>query len=313
MNVLQLSPTPLVMAPELLSSALNSYTDISSKTILFSDYPNKLAGIFIREAIVFSKTTKDLISVMFKKADIITIHNSTTPVMEEMIKEFASPDVKFVYVAHSPQHEGPLFFNPEIADEIDYDAKLVIGQYQPRHYQDSIIVPNITMFDPIDEVTVNEVPKVMFNPAHTKTGGRWNDKTSFKLNEIITSLDKLGLIELINIQGVRPDILFEYRKQADFTIDEIVTGAFHKVSLEGLCAGNATINNADFFSLQMIKGFSKHNELPPFVTANENTIQNILLDKDSLLERKKASVEYYKRNLHPSHLVGFYEKAYKEL
>jgi len=48
--------------------------------------------------------------------------------------------------------EGPLFSSYVDGSKIDYDLKLVVGQYQPRLYQNYIIVPkslyiNINKFD----------------------------------------------------------------------------------------------------------------------------------------------------------------------
>lgn len=313
MNVLQLSPTPLVMSPELLSDALNRFTDFHSNTIVFNDYPGEKKRMFVKNAIVYDKNTEEIIVSLIEKADIINIHNFMTDKMVDLINKHSHRNAKFVYITHSPKNEGPLFFDIEKASDIDFDKKLVIGQYQPRQYQDFTIVPNITMFDQPLEISENEVPKVMFNPSHTKVGGRWNDKTSLKLNDTIQAMHKLELIELINITDVRPDILFEYRKQADITIDEIVTGAYHKVSLEGLCAGNITINNADFFSTAMLTQFAKTNTPPPFFHANENNIKDVILNIENIKDEKEKTLKYYKENLMPDHLISFYVDEYKDL
>ncbi len=127
----------------------------------------------------------------------------------------------------------------------------------------------------------------------------------------------LGNIELIDINGINPFELFEIRKSVDITIDEIVTGGFHQVSLEGLCAGNVVINGADWFSLETAKHISKNLEIPPFIKITEENardkLNSLLYDPGKIDLLKKKGYEYFKDNLDPSYLINFYVNHYNEV
>jgi len=320
-KVLHISPTPLVGAPGKISNSLNKYTNIQSDTIILKDYPNHLGSIFIKDAIVFSNNSnpllKELVTEKINSVDIIHVHNFLPSSFENyLIKNLKNKSVKFIYHVHSCTGEGPLFFKRTNSSKIKYDLLLAVSQLQPRLFQDHYFAPNIVLSKPNYQPCL-DVPKIIFSPAHKKTGMRWGDKYSKNLNSALGCINETGKAKLIEILGVSPLELFETRKLVDITIDEINSGGFHQVSLEGLAAGNAVINGADWFSLEVIKNISKRNERPPFIIANENNIKNILVHHitniDNLNRIKKESYEYFCENLKPDHLIKYYVKYYEHV
>jgi len=317
-NVLHITPTPLVKAPENLSAALNKYTDIKSHNLVLTDYPNHLKGIFINDSISFfnlSTSKSDFVIDLINQADIIHVHNFLPKSFENyLINTLNNKKSFFIYQNHSFLREGPLFTRRDRTSILNFSLKLTVSQVHPRLHPNFKFAPNIIPFKPSYTHNKNKMIRVLFSPAHKQIGSRWSQKYSPHLNEILNAHNTLGNLELIDISGIKPYELFEIRKTVDITIDEIVTGGFHQVSLEGLCAGNVVINGADWFSLETAKHISKNFEKPPFVTTTEErvkeTLDSLLSDHSRIEELKKSSYEYYKENLDPSYLVNFYVNYY---
>ncbi|MBS7820932.1 hypothetical protein J7552_06485 [Wohlfahrtiimonas chitiniclastica] len=318
-NIVHLSNTPLVGSPGKISILANE-NGFNSNSIVLSDYPDKggLSGKFIQNSIIYNENNHKLCAVadeLLKKADIIHIHNDINP---NFLRKFNLGDKKIIYQVHSPLREGPLYFDRSQFMGIDYDKKLVIAQYQTRHYQSFTPVPNLVLSKPSVELRkYNEPLKIMFSPTHRR-GGRWNNKYSEKLISVLNGLSSLNLIEVFRIDTpLSPNDLFELRKTCHASIDEIVTGSYHQVSLEGLCAGNVVINNSDFFSSYMLSSVSHAKCMPPFYTVSDDDVAEklLLLAQDVELTRKyqQMSYDYYVENLLPNKLFSSYKMVYEEL
>ncbi|GGZ77676.1 hypothetical protein GCM10007161_06120 [Ignatzschineria indica] len=318
-NIVHISNTPLVGSPGKISWLANE-NGFNSASIILRDYPlhGGLAEKFTQNSIVYRDDNKQLSSVvttLIDQADIIHIHND---VSLEFINKFNFGNKKIVYQVHSPLREGPLYFERSEFMGLEFSKKLVIAQYQTRHYQDYEPVPNIVLGKPHLKLREDtEKLRVLFSPTH-KRGGRWNNKYSHKLINVLKSLSELNLIESIEInKPLSPSDLFELRKTCHVSIDEIVTGSYHQVSLEGLCAGNIVINNSDFFSSYMLASVSNAKMMPPFYIASEFDIGEKLLrlaqDVELTREYQKKSYDYYIENLMPEKLFKVYKSIYEEL
>jgi len=314
-RVLHISPTPLVDSPRKISDCLNSFTNYQSDVIVFNDYPGALKGMFTVNALVFSEM-KELCLSIIADADIIHIHNFLNSDQENIIFDHFRSDVKFIYQAHSPLREGPVFTEYATDDGlIQFDEKCVVAQYQPRLYPDYTIVPNLVTEHPcLNLLQDDELPVLLFSPAHTRTGGRWNDKTTSNLDRTLNSLEQLGLIKLIIASGYSPQDLFKVRARSHITIDEIITGAFHQISLEGLCAGNVVINNSDFFSNLMMKSIiQKDIDLPFYPVSSDNLerqVMKLVTDKELIRKYQNDSYTFYIDNLLPENLIKHYVDMY---
>ena len=317
-RVLHISPTPLVDSPRKISECTNLYTNYHSDVIVFKDYPGKLQGLFSSRVLLFSET-KDLCISIISNADIIFIHNFLDNNQEEIVFKYSKSDAKFVYQAHSPLREGPVFTRyASRGGRIEFDEKCVISQYQPRLYSDYTVVPNLILENPsLKLLKEAETPVVFFSPAHLRNGGRWNDKTAPLLEKTLQSMEQLGLIKLIVAHGYTPYDLFQIRKRSHITIDEIITGAFHQVSLEGLCAGNVVINNSDFFSDLMLKVIVKKDIDTPFFKASldnfKERFMELILNHEEIRRLQSQSNAYFEKNLLPEKLITHYESIYNRV
>lgn len=318
-DVVHISPTPLVGAPGKISDALQMYTQLSSVCLILNDYPGGLKEKFLGNSILFSKETEEFCIHAITNAKVIHVHNFLPSVFSVRLKTIlASGSAKLIYHAHSPLREGPVFFDFAKESSIDFDMQLVVAQYHPRQYPNAIAVPNLVLTAPsIQVIGENEKPVILFSPAHKRTGGRWNDKVSVNLEKAIKGIQKLGLAEVIYATGIHPNDLLFMRRSAHITIDEVVTGAYHQISLEGLATGNVVINNADWFSCRMLADCTIDGDVPPFIRANDSTITEVLLelvqDNNKIAEYQQKSYDYFVKNLKPERLIRQYENIYHKV
>lgn len=321
LNIVHISKTPLVGAPSKLAKAL-SMLGHNAISIALNDYPSKgsLFGMFTESSLVWDESQKDILNLINRvvvEADIIHVHNDIPDEKVDWLLKNA-PNAHYVYQVHSPLREGPLYVDR--ADDIDlpFEAKLVVGQYQPRHYPDYIPVPNIVLDAPsIRRLQDNEKLRIIFSPTHSRNG-RWNAKYSEQLEKAIASLVQIGLVEIVYPQTpVHPFALMAMRRTCHITIDEIMTGAFHQVSIEGMCAGNVVINRADWFSNSMMANTNNSGEFPPFVYADESNIADVLMEiadsPDKVRSIQDATNKYYLQNMSPMALVKKFEDIYAKL
>lgn len=320
-RVVHFSPTPLVGAPAKLAAAQRQI-GLDSTSIILSDYPEKgpIAKKFIDGALVWNGAEKhviELISHLTSVADVIHIHNDF-PADKVMWLRKHCRNSRFVYQVHSPVREGPLYAPRAEFIDLPFHAHLVVAQYQPRHYPGYIPVPNIILDSPSLQLRqYNQKLKVIFSPSHNRSG-RWNAKYSERLEMAIRSLESLGKIEVVwPEKPLSPADLMALRRTCHVSIDEIVTGAYHQISLEGLCAGNVVLNRADFFSKAMLANCNDQLEHPPFVYADEHNVEDVLLDLvldiDKTATIQQASHDYFCRHLAPRKLARIFSNVYEAI
>lgn len=321
LKVLHLSPTPLVAAPGKLSRALRQ-AGHDSLCVALNDYPKNgpLHGKFIDDVTLLAEAgseVKDLVDGFARAADVIHIHNDLPASTVQWLREL-SPRARFVYQVHSPLREGPLYFERAPALGLPISRHLVVGQYQPRHYPDYLAVPNLVLDEPFLAPRRDDEPlRVLFSPTHSRTG-RWNAKYSERLEKVLRTLHDLKRVEIVwPTAPLSPSTLMALRRTCHVSIDEIMTGAFHQVSIEGLCAGNVVINRADFFSKSMMACCARAPELPPFVHADESSIEDVLialaLSPRRTAELQAASFRYFDAHLRADRLVNRFVHIYETL
>lgn len=319
-KIVHLSNTPLVGAPGKLSALCNDY-GYESFSIVLSDYPEKgqLNNKFMKNSILWDKQDPfimDLVLFHIKTAKIVHIHNDIN--LDFFNKIDWSPKQKFIYHVHSPLREGPIYFDKTSSFNVEFSKKLVVGQYHTRHYPDFTPVPNIVLAKPSNKlIQDDEKLKIMFSPTHNR-GGRWNNKHSQQLTDAITSLQKMKKVDVITpLKPLSQDVLLELRKLCHISIDEISTGAYHQVSLEGLCAGNVVINNADFFSAFNLSNMVGAKELPPFYKCSPENISDKLIELisnyDLVRDYQRKSFDFFRSYLMPDNLFLQYNLIYEEV
>ena len=177
------------------------------------------------------------------------------------------------------------------------------------------MVPNLVTDAPsLQMLEEGEIPRILFSPTHRRKGGRWNDKYSAEVASVLEGLEKTGAARVILAEGMAQHALHALRQTVHISIDEVITGAYHQVSLEGLCAGNVVINNADDFSLLVLRHLAGSGEEPPFLRASEKTfartLRELVADPERIRELQQKSYDYFSNHLVPERLVKRYAYVY---
>lgn len=314
-KIVHISQTPLVAAPSKIAMAQRMIGH-DAIAIALTDYPNNgpLFGKFIDDYIVEDEFTKPLVDSAIHSADIIHIHNDIPPTWAERLLH-ANQTAKYFYQVHSPLREGPLYLPRQTDIKLPFSGNLVVGQFQPRIHTHHTFVPNIIHDIPTGNIRKKgEKLRVIFSPTHLRPG-RWNNKYVSELDVAMSSLVRLGKIEaVIPDKPVSPKILMAMRKTCHVTIDEIATGGFHQVSIEGLAAGNVTINRADYFCKAVFSSFSEGVQ-PPFMYATGQCIaeklETLANDWEKTAEIQESSLNYFKSFLTPDKMAKVFDNAYE--
>lgn len=320
-RIVHISSSPLVGSPQKISSQTNRVSGYESLCVVAKDYPGDLAGKMSAGAILLSQCSDSEVVLLRKyieDADVIHIHNDLTPDVVAKLELRGCP-ARFVYQSHSPLREGPLFYDRSQSLDLPFEKHLVVAQYQPRIFQDAIPVPNLIV-PPIQPAFVrenNQKVNVVYSPSHAR-GGRWNSKRSELLEDYLKILSKLEKIDAyMPTSFVDPYKLHFQRCNADITFDEIVTGAFHQVALEGLSAANAVFTGADFFSLEIFRRAISADTPPPFICVNENNFQErldqLIASPKALAALRQQGFDYFQNHLTPERLIQCYISVYEEL
>lgn len=314
-NIVHISQTPLVAAPAKLAIAqrLNGH---KATAIALNDYPGALKGMFFDEYLTRNEFCNPLIDSAIEQADIIHVHNDLP---EDWVKKVLDMNQKanYIYHVHSPLREGPLYLRRSDYIDLPFVGKFIVGQYQPRIYPGFTLVPNVIIEPP--SITLRkpgEKLKVIFSPTHLRPG-RWNNKFVEELDVAIRSLVAMKRIEaIIPEKPVHPKMLMAARRTCHVTIDEIATGGFHQVSLEGLAAGNIVINRADYFAKMTFSSFC-NGEFPPFMYSDKNSIAETLTrladDWDLTNKLQLESFNYFSKFLTPIKMSKVFDNAYELL
>jgi hypothetical protein len=314
-KIVHISQTPLVAAPSKIALAQRMIGH-DAIAIALTDYPNNgpLFGKFIDDYIVEDEFTKPLVDSAIHSADIIHIHNDIPPTWAERLLH-ANQTAKYFYQVHSPLREGPLYLPRQTDIKLPFSGNLVVGQFQPRIHTHHTFVPNIIHDIPTGNIRKKgEKLRVIFSPTHLRPG-RWNNKYVSELDVAMSSLVRLGKIEaVIPDKPVSPKILMAMRKTCHVTIDEIATGGFHQVSIEGLAAGNVAINRADYFCKAVFSSFSEGVQ-PPFMYATGQCIaeklETLANDWEKTAEIQESSLNYFKSYLTPDKMAKVFDNAYE--
>jgi hypothetical protein len=318
LRIVHITPTPLVGAPGKIAWA-QRMKGHDALAVALSDYPKggPLEKMFLDRTILIDDFTRHHIEDCIRQADIIHVHNFLPDDRIRWLQEL-NQAAAYVYQAHSPKREGPLYVDrSEGNNKFEFKLKLVVGQHHGRFYPFHTPVPNLILSPPsIRRRQPGETLRVLFSPTQ-KQAGRWNSKYSPALEPALRALETIGKIEVIFPKNpLRPEVLMELRRSCHVSIDEIASGGFHMVSLEAMCAGSVAINRADYFAKATFAGFCD-GEMPPFLYADDSCITDVLLrladDWEETARRQQASFDFFQRYCNPIRLVEVFDAAYQSV
>lgn len=321
-RVVHVSASPLVGAPLKIANLMRA-AGVASSSFCENDYPQSgpLFGKFTDGSFVLNdKSIKAglIFQEELEKCSVVHVHNYLSKATVESILRHA-PHAKFVFHVHSPLKEGPLYVERSENMGIDFDLRLVVAQYQPRMYPNFVPVPNVVAVPPsVSYREDGQKLRLCFTPSHSR-GGRWNAKTNEAFDFAMKVVSSMRNVEVISPSSpVAPSTLLAMRRQSHASIDEIVTGAFHQVSLESMVAGNVPINGADFFSVaSLMDSFGCAPEDVPFVRATPSDLVEVISalagDAQATRMAQSKSYDFACKYMGADHVSNIFKGVYASL
>lgn len=220
-----------------------------------------------------------------EQADHVIFHNCTQQSYIDIVQKSAKSTATINYHFHSPPFEPPLFSYDIIAKN-KFDNVFTVAQGYSRFYENSVpianIIPDIKLFE-----IKNRRSAIVVGHLRT-TSARWSKKIPANLIKNLETLFKNSGVEICTIPSIFGAETVPYRtfyqglQGFDYVIDDICSGLFHQISLEGLKSGCIVFSAADEYSLN---SFCQAAECPPPPFDFVADIQDIY-----------EKVRYYERN-----------------
>jgi len=283
------SRTPLAAAPWELYKALKKYTDIDvsliNGTAQYRDgrrFPYHLLLHPINGMAIMA----------LQRGELWHIHNYLVPQLQAMKR-----GQKVIAQFHSLPRLGNWQALMNFADRC-YTIK------QPGQEKEYKLkgLPNIIDPDEYRPVRRRSPIKIAFAPSTRAPVGYPASKGYSEVKTVLNSVAGKRDVEIVWIEGRPYDINLRLKQRSHILIDDVVTGNWHRTSLEGACFGCAVLN-------KVMK--------TPFVYASVDTLEERILwlvDNPAVLsdfqERTRLWVQ---QNWHAIDNIKEYTRAYEEL
>ena len=327
MKVAHIALTPVAGSPIRIVKALNQYTDVESRLIVFDTkkYGNRT---FEQDLDFLEHQALALQWIM--NCDVLHLHqyfDLKHNVFGIDFEKLAAEGKKIVRQWHSV----PLALSGGdalLAQKIVQDrsvAQLVVVQHQERFYPYAQLVPNLVETQDFSLKTPDEgkpiviffAPTVLIS-AHKS---RWDTKGFVEVLPILKALKRQygKKIGIDVVRNVPHDVLLSRKQQADIVIDEVATGSYHLSALEALAMGKPTLCYIDLRTEWVLKNFigvANKADLP-FVNCNLLTLKSTLIelieDKNLRLSQGSKSRLWIECHWNEVDLVQHYVQVYRDL
>lgn len=288
MKVAIFSRTPLAAAPWELFKALKRYTDIDvsliNATARYADGRRFPFHLLLHP-------TNGMSLMALQRGELWHIHNYLVPQLQAMKR-----DQKVIAQFHSLPRLGNWQALMNFADRC-YTIK------QPGQENEYKLkgLPNI--IDPDDYKPIRrKLPiKIAFAPSSRAPVGHLASKGYNEVRVILKTVARKRNVEIVWIEGRPYEINLQMKQGSHILIDDVVTGNWHRTSLEGACFGCAILNKV---------------MRTPFVYASLDTLEERLLwlvDNPSVLnDFQERTRLWVLQKWHAMDSVREYVQAYKE-
>lgn len=289
MKVCIFSKTPLAAAPWELYNALKRYTRIDASLVNLS-HRYRDGRIFPHHLLWISNN--DAAREALREADLWHVHNYWWPTLRPFHK-----GQRVIAQFHSLPRLGNWRQLMRFADR-SYTIN------QPLHEKEYGLpgLPNIIDPDEHYPAKRGDRIRVAFAPTNHLPVGNLASKGYNEVKRILNSLKaKRKEVEVVWIEGKSYDENLKLKRGSDILIDDVVTGNWHRTSLEGACFGCAVLNRINKV---------------PFVFVNlGNLMQKLLWLVDEEATRRlyqEQSRLWVLQNWHALDRVQEYAAAYEE-
>lgn len=319
MNIVHLSTTPLAGSPYNISSALDTYTQHTSRHICLDPYAyNK--RIFPSDLIW--ESDKQLSMSVLEKADVVHCHHvfHTKHSPFGNLKDICKKDAIFLRQFHS----APTGIPDKLLNIIDEDPlpSFVNAQHPERYFPKSRLVPNIVLIDKSDFKRSTHTPKhfISYSPSVKKSAWfsanpdqRWNTKGYPETVSLLKTLSNELNFSFDVVYNVPWKECIKRKSKTTVTIDEVVTGSYHLSSLENLALGKTNLSYIDERNLDNIKEMTGSN-WNPWINVKLEDMEILLEDlfKDELLTSQLGDLSrrWFEKYWHPRDMINHYIKGY---
>ena len=283
------SRTPLAAAPWELYKALKKYTllDVSliNGTARYND------GRTFPFHLLLTSPNGNAMRVL-QESDLWHVHNYLTPQLI-VVKR----NQKVIAQFHSLPRLGNWQALMSFAD-VSYTIR------QPNQEKEYKLkgLPNIVDPDEYRPVRRKTPVKIAFAPSTRLAIGHPGSKGYNEVKLVLDNIARKRDVKIVWIERKSYIENLEMKQQSHILIDDVITGNWHRTSLEGMCFGCAVLNKV-----------SKS----PFVYATVNTLEERLLwlvdNPEILNEFQERSRLWVLQHWHAMDQVKEYVKAYKEV
>jgi len=289
MKVAIFASTPLAAAPWELYKALKKYTSIDIN--LINGKARYEDGRTFPYHLLMTSNDGMALKVL-KESELWHVHNYLHPILASVKKH-----QKVMAQFHSLPRLGNWRALMNFADRC-YTIK------QPLHEKEYKLkgLPNIIDPDEHRPIRRNPPVKIAFAPSTRAPIGHPASKGYYQVEEILRNVAKKRIVEIVWIEGKPYKTNLRLKQQSHILIDDVVTGNWHRTSLEGACFGCAVFNKVMKI---------------PFVYASLKTLEERLLwliDNPSILnDFQERTRLWILQNWHAIDQIKKYIKVYKEL
>lgn len=288
MKVAIFSRTPLAGAPWELYKALKRYTDIDVS--LVNERTAYADGRKFPHHLLMSRRNGTANRAL-RQADLWHIHNYLTPELT-MIKRKQKVMAQF--------HSLPRLGNWQALMNFADRCYTIKQPGQENEYKLKAL-PNIINPDEYRPVRRRTPTKIAFAPSNRMPIGNPASKGYNEVRAILNSVARQRDVEIVWIEGRPYDVNLRLKQISHILIDDVVTGNWHRTSLEGACFGCAVLN-------KVMK--------TPFVYATLDTLEERLLwlvDKPAILNEFQENTRLWVlQHWHAMDQVKKYVTVYQE-
>ena len=197
--------------------------------------------------------------------------------------------------------------------------QLVVAQFQERFYPCARVVPNVVDIPDDAPPMTAEPTTICYSPTVeiAAFASRWWTKGFPETLEIIRGLvAKSDGVELDLIQKRPVSEVLARKARATIGVDEVVTGSYHRNSLEFLALGRPTLCHIDERVAEVLTRLTGCSELPWVQTTLGqlgDRLGELVRDLAATSELGERSHAWMKRYWHPSWAATCYERCYQDL
>lgn len=310
MKILSLSRTPVAGVAVLLPQYFNRYTEHKAKSLVggrgYLDgrrwaKPDGILGDM--------RAVRELISW----ADCLIVHNGLIPVKANLGGKRV-----IVYYHSEPRNVRRNFEKRGV-------RPYVIAQGHALMYRGVSVLPNIIdiespLMQPIDpedrarlgdRVIVGYAPSNRHGISYMKTN-KYSAKGYPETMPVLQKLEAEGLIKIKLFEGIPFEECMNERKQCDIFIDEVITGSYHRSTLEACCQGQVVINAMSQKVAPILAQVAGTDRIPwvrvpeQDFEAFEETLRELVKDKEKREQIGKDAHAWMHEFWHPKRLLEDY-------